>query len=336
MGTQLNLVRNRQFWAGVGLTLIATILVALGIPNLLRSRAASNTWNRMSSVSMLVEERADMAGGGGGGDRAQAMGYGESADSDEVRKMVRNASLRLIVNRPKEASDTIRQLAEQAGGFVVAADLSGALSAGALKHGARVRVPARVTAILQRGNDVEIQLENESVLASQVVVAAGSWTSQIRFEGMPAVPVHPVRGQLLHLGWDAAPLNRILWSDRCYLVPSAPGSILVGATVEDAGFDERTTVAGVRDLLEASCDLVPLLWRGAFLGVRVGLRPATPDEMPIIGRSRQLPGLVFATGHFRNGVLLAPVTARLVADLIIDNHEDPLLAGMSPQRFGEQ
>jgi len=89
---------------------------------------------------MLVEERADMAGGGGGGDRAQAMGYGESADSDEVRKMVRNASLRLIVNRPKEASDTIRQLAEQAGGFVVAAEVLGGEDASSASLTIRVPV----------------------------------------------------------------------------------------------------------------------------------------------------------------------------------------------------
>jgi glycine oxidase len=236
---------------------------------------------------------------------------------------------------PQLSPDVAGALLIPAHGFVVANDLSGALSAAALKHGARIRVPARVTRIQQRGDNVEVQLENDRVVAREVVVAAGSWTGQIQIDGVAALPVHPIRGQLLHLGWDGAPLRRIVWGSRCYLVPSAPGSILVGATVEDAGFDERTTVAGVRDLLEAACDLVPQLWKASFLGVRVGLRPATPDGWPIVGRSRTLPGVVFATGHFRNGVLLAPITARLVADLILDNREDPLLAHMSPQRFGE-
>jgi glycine oxidase len=140
---------------------------------------------------------------------------------------------------------------------------------------------------------------------------------------------------LLQISWEGPALRRIVWGPRCYLVPVAVGSILVGATVEDAGFDERTTVAGVRDLLDGACDLVPHLWQAAFVGARVGLRPATADEMPIIGRSARMPGLVYATGHFRNGVLLAPLTARMVADLVLDNREDPLLGATRPQRFGE-
>ena len=94
-------------------------------------------------------------------------------------------------------------------------------------------------------------------------------------------------------------------------------------------------MAGVRDLLDSACDLVPHLWQATFVGARAGLRPATADEMPIIGRSSKMPGLVYATGHYRNGVLLAPLTARVVADLILDNREDPLLTATAPQRFGE-
>ena len=147
--------------------------------------------------------------------------------------------------------------------------------------------------------------------------------------------MRPIRGQLLQLASDgpAAEPHRV--GSACYLVPASSSSILVGATVEDAGFDERTTVAGVRDLLDSACDLVPHLWQATFVGARVGLRPATADEMPIIGRSTKMPGLVYATGHYRNGVLLAPLTARAVADLVLDNRDDPLLAAAAPQRFGE-
>jgi glycine oxidase len=81
--------------------------------------------------------------------------------------------------------------------------------------------------------------------------------------------------------------------------------------------------------------LIPQLWQATFVGARVGLRPATPDGMPIIGRSAKMAGLVYATGHYRNGVLLAPLTARAVADLILDTREDPLLAAAAPQRLGE-
>jgi glycine oxidase len=152
---------------------------------------------------------------------------------------------------------------------------------------------------------------------------------------VPRLPVRPIRGQLLQLASDGPPLHRIVWGPRCYLVPISQGSILAGATSEDAGFDERTTVAGVRDLLDGACDLVPHLWQATFTGARVGLRPATADELPIIGKSSKLPGVVYATGHYRNGVLLAPLTARAVADLVLENREDPLLAATRPQRFGE-
>jgi glycine/D-amino acid oxidase-like deaminating enzyme len=109
----------------------------------------------------------------------------------------------------------------------------------------------------------------------------------------------------------------------------------VGATVEEAGFDERTTVAGVRDLLEAACALVPRVWAAGFRGARVGLRPATTDDLPVIGASRALPNLMYATGHYRNGVLLAPLTAQLVADAMLDNRIDPMLEGVRPSRFGD-
>jgi glycine oxidase len=221
-------------------------------------------------------------------------------------------------------------------GFVGAIELSGALAAAAIKHGARVMAPARVRRISPRANGIDVELDGgERINAQQVVVAAGCWTGQIEIDGLPPLPIRPVRGQLLQLAWAGAPLKRITWGPNCYIVPSAPHTVLVGATVEEAGFDERTTVAGIRDLLDAASDLVPGIGQAGFTATRVGLRPATPDQMPVIGRSSKVPGIVFATGHFRNGILLAPFTAKAVADLVLENREDPLLAAASPQRFGE-
>jgi glycine/D-amino acid oxidase-like deaminating enzyme len=168
-----------------------------------------------------------------------------------------------------------------------------------------------------------------------VVVAAGSWSGGIEVDGgAGSVPVRPVRGQLLQLGWQGTPLAGVVWGERCYLVPWDDRTLLVGATVEDAGFDERTTAAGVRELLEAACALVPHAATASFLGARAGLRPASGDDLPIIGRSVRLPNLMYATGHYRNGVLLAPLTARLVADAMLEGREDPLLELTRPQRFG--
>ena len=105
--------------------------------------------------------------------------------------------------------------------------------------------------------------------------------------------------------------------------------------MEDVGFDERTTTAGVQDLLNAASALVPRVRDAGFLGARAGLRPGTPDAMPIIGWSRAVPNLMYATGHFRNGVLLAPLTAQLVADAVLSGRVDPSLAPIGPERFGE-
>jgi glycine oxidase len=237
---------------------------------------------------------------------------------------------------PQLTREVSAALLMKAHGFVVTADLSGALAAAAIKHGARVRVPARAQRIAHHNGHLSIHLDNVApVTAHHVVIAAGSWSGHIDIDGIPGLPIRPIRGQLLQLASDGPPLNRIVWGPRCYLVPASSGVILVGATVEDAGFDERTTVAGVRDLLDGACDLVPHLWQATFVCARVGLRPATLDEMPIIGRSTKMPGLVYATGHYRNGVLLAPLTARAIADLILDNRDDPLLTAAAPQRFGE-
>ena len=97
--------------------------------------------------------------------------------------------------------------------------------------------------------------------------------------------------------------------------------------------DERTTSAGIRDLLDAACELLPEGWGATFLDARVGLRPATPDELPVLGPDAQVDGLVHASGHFRNGVLLAPLTATLIADWIEQKKNDPALDGLRPGRF---
>ena len=138
---------------------------------------------------------------------------------------------------------------------------------------------------------------------------------------------------LLILVWAGAPLRHIIWGPDCYVVPWVDGTVLVGATVEDVGFDERTTAAGVRDLLDAVCDLLPAAWGATFSEARAGLRPATADGLPIIGPSAAVPGVTYATGHYRNGILLAPATALLVADLILDNRVDPALQFFQPSRF---
>jgi glycine/D-amino acid oxidase-like deaminating enzyme len=116
-------------------------------------------------------------------------------------------------------------------------------------------------------------------------------------------------------------------------VPWSDGGLLVGATVEDVGFDESTTVEGVRTLATAAEDLLPVARNATLRSVRVGLRPASSDGRPIVGPLAAAPNVVLATGHFRNGILLAPLTAAILARFILENGHDPALAVTSPARF---
>jgi glycine oxidase len=237
---------------------------------------------------------------------------------------------------PQVGDGAIGALLVESHGFVGAGDLTRALAASARRHGAQLIEPSRVRRIARRDGAVVVETDRGSLSGDAVVLAAGSWSGDIAIDDVGGrVPVRPVRGQLLSLAWSGTPLRRVTWSSRCYLVPWDDGTLLVGATVEEAGFDERATVAGVRDLLEAVSDLVPRAWSAGFRGARVGLRPASADGLPVIGASRALPSLMYATGHYRNGVLLAPITAQLVADAMLENRIDPLLATLSPQRFGD-
>jgi glycine oxidase len=218
-------------------------------------------------------------------------------------------------------------------GYVVVPALTDALAWAALRHGVQLEAAHRVAAVRREGRGVAIATEDGTLWpADHVVIAAGSWSGHLGAPDVTQSTVRPVRGQLLRLAWRGTALSHVIWGADCYVVPWENGTVLVGATVEDVGFDERATAAGVRDLLDAVCDLLPEAWRATFVEARVGLRPATEDGLPVIGPSKAVPGLVYATGHYRNGILLAPLTAQLVADLLIDGRADPLLEPLRPGR----
>jgi len=240
-----------------------------------------------------------------------------------------------VKNEEPHVTDALGGLLVPEHGFVGAGEITRALVVAARRHGAQALEPSRVRRISRRNGALLLETDKGTVETGAAVLAAGSWSCRIGIEGVEiSPPVRPVRGQLLWLAWRGAPMRRVTWSRRCYLVPWEDGTLLVGATSEDADFDERATAAGVRDLLEAACELVPCAWTAGFTAARVGLRPATPDELPILGPSTVMPGLFYATGHYRNGVLLAPLTADSIADAMLKERIDPLLVPTGPARFG--
>ena len=221
-------------------------------------------------------------------------------------------------------------------GYVSVGQLTDALSWAAVRHGAEIETAHRVTGVRRVRSRLEVSSEDGTCwMADTVLNAAGAWAGTFGLTESAARDVRPVRGQMLRLLWHGTPPAHVLWGPDCYVVPWLDGTVLVGATMEEVGFDERTTAAGVRDLLEAVCELVPEAWRASFIEARVGLRPATSDGLPIIGQSAELEAMFYATGHFRNGILLAPLTAQLVADLILDGIQDPLLDITGVQRIRE-
>jgi glycine oxidase len=217
-------------------------------------------------------------------------------------------------------------------GYVAVAALTEALEWSALRHGAEIETGRHIRRIERVDDRWSVRADDDSTWTARwVVIATGSWTDQIDGVPLQSRAVKPVRGQLVRLMWRRPPLAHVLWGRDCYIVPWQDGTLLVGATVEDVGFDERATAAGVRDLLDAACEILPAAWGATFLDARAGLRPATSDGLPLIGPSPSAPGLLYATGHYRNGILLAPLTAELVADAIVDGRQDPAFAIVGPE-----
>ena len=256
-----------------------------------------------------------------------------------VHRLFHKGEVRAI--EPDLSSSVHSALLIPSHGYVVADSLMRALIAAATRLGA-VFETATVTQVGSAATGACVHTSNGRLESDVAVMAAGSWSPLIPVRAgletasgrNPRPPVHPVRGQLVRLEVEGPVARHVLWGPGCYVVPLQDGSVLVGATVEHVGFDDRPTAGGVRSLLNAATSWFPALENAVFAGVRVGLRPGTDDELPIVGSSTTMPSVFYATGHFRNGILLAPLTASLLADLVIDGHEGPGMELMRPGRAG--
>ena len=212
-----------------------------------------------------------------------------------------------------------------------------ALRIAAEAAGAEIREHRPVKEIIvQSGQARGVVLEDDTTVTADIVVlAAGAWSRTIG--GLPPdrrPPVRPVKGQMLALRMDAAAplLSHVLWAPGVYLVPRRDGRLIVGGTVEEKGFDDTITAGGLLTLLEAAWRAVPAVEELPVDEIWVGHRPGSRDDAPILGPG-PLDGLFYATGHHRNGILLAPITADAMARLILDDIVDPAIKPFGLERF---
>jgi glycine oxidase len=208
--------------------------------------------------------------------------------------------------------------------------LTRALWAAAVGAGAEFRTGVDVVGIrCERGRVTGVDAAGgERFSAGRVVLAAGSWTGGLG--GLPGrVPVEPVHGQIVAVSSLPPLLEHVVHAPGCYLVPRADGRLLIGATTERTGFVKAVTARGVHSLLAAGIDTVPQIADLPLIDAWAGLRPGTPDGMPILGADPALENLFYATGHYRNGILLAPLTAEIIRHLLVGG---PAPVDLSPFR----
>jgi glycine oxidase len=268
-------------------------------------------------------------------------GYAESgalvvaADRDDAEELRRLHAFQQEVGleaqwlTPSAARELEPGLSPRVGGAILAARdghvdppaVLAALVAALAEAGVSVRNRTEAVALETAGGRVVgvRTAAGDVVRGDRALVAAGAWSAQGELGAETLAPeVRPLKGQLLELAvrpGRAAPARRLIRTPRCYVVIRADGRVVIGATTEEQGFDTTVTADGVHRLLEAACEVLPDIGELELVRARAGLRPATPDNVPVIERGA-IEGLIWATGHGRNGVLLAPITARRVLGLV--------------------
>jgi glycine oxidase len=211
--------------------------------------------------------------------------------------------------------------------------LARALPVAAERAGARfVRGQVRRIAV-EGGRAVGVDHEGGRIAAGDVVLAAGAWSNQVEGSQLPPGAVRPVRGQIAVLDTRPPLLSRVVFSGRGYVVPRVDGRVLCGSTMEEAGFERAVTAEGLLHVLGLAVEIAPALRRAPLLETWCNFRPASPDGEPVLGPAA-LPGLHYATGHTRNGVLLAPITADAVSAAILGQPAPVDLAPFSVARLG--
>jgi len=173
-----------------------------------------------------------------------------------------------------------------------------------------------------------VETDKGSFSADMVILSAGCWSGLIK--GVPPIPIFPVRGQALAV--NSQPIRRVVMTSRGYMVPKGTDQMMIGATEEPVGFEEKNTLEGIESVAKAGLEMAPSLQKAEFLGAWAGLRPGTADKLPFIGPFPDLPNLIAATGHFRNGILLAPFTADIIRSVVTGEKPVIDISPLSPGR----
>src|SRR5262245_54184763 len=237
-----------------------------------------------------------------------------SADDVHQMEPLITAPIRAAAFIPGERSVTPRRLVN-------------ALREACFNRGVEIRAGLHVERIAQN----QVCVGHMTLEARNIVIASGVWSAEL--SGLkPPIPVYPRKGQILSLGMPEGAFRRMVRWGSSYFVPRSPGELVVGATNEDAGFDVMNTAAGVGRLLVDAQQISSHVGPYPILETWTGLRPATPDALPVLGESA-VPGVYYATGHYRNGVLLAPITAAIVEDLIDGRQPRLSIDSYRPSRF---
>jgi glycine oxidase len=219
-------------------------------------------------------------------------------------------------------------------GQVSAPDLTRALARSAIARGATIREHVEVTGLVLDGNTVRgVKTLTDVIHAERVVMAAGAWSGGVLAKAGVHIPTVPVKGECFSVIADTTFLGYTVFAEGCYLVPKEGGRLVVGATMEPGTFDERVSLGGLSELMQKATRILPSIHFAAWERAWSGIRPQTPDGLPILGEHPEIRGLIVATGHFRNGILLAPVTAEIVADLAEGNPAPPLLDAFRVDRW---
>ncbi|HKR01635.1 MAG TPA: glycine oxidase ThiO [Pyrinomonadaceae bacterium] len=214
--------------------------------------------------------------------------------------------------------------------------LLAALSASVEKLNVRLLRETLVESLVVESGQVEgVETSRGRIHAPVVVLAAGAWTSALASpdKSAPGLSIEPVRGQILC--FDAGPrlIRHVIYSPRGYLVPRLDGRLLAGTTTERAGFEKRVTAEGLLAITTHALEIAPGVGSLPLLDSWSGLRPCSEDERPVMGASVDVRGLFYATGHYRNGILLAPLTGALLAEQITTGKTSPFISAFGPERF---